>query len=393
MKSIIFLLIALIYCAEKSDVYMTKTITPERMVDMLKILNVELKGKVGLKVHSGEPNGPYFLRPDFLQKIHDYTGGTFLECNVAYTSDRLTTEGHKKTLQTNGWYDNNRRIEIMDEDSSQDISFNVEPYNKINVTYAGKNLLNYDSCVVLSHFKGHGMGGYGGALKQLSIGFASTQGKTWIHTAGASLDYKQLFPQRASDEDFTASMADAASAIVKYFKSKGDIVYINVMVNISLSCDCAGKSAPAPKIRDIGILASTDPVALDMACLDLIKATSEEGTQEFLDQVARLDGENTIYKAEDLGIGTTKYNLINIDEDGGEESEDESEGSEGGEEGERKEGEREEEKEDEREKEREDESEDESETSDEPDTSSGNPGSFIGWNYNLILLVLLLFVK
>ena len=291
----------------------------------------------------------------------------------------------------------------MDEDSSQDISFNVDPYNKINVTYAGKNLLNYDSCVVLSHFKGHGMGGYGGALKQLSIGFASTQGKTWIHTAGASLDYKQLFPQKASDEDFTTSMADAASAIVKYFKSKGDIVYINVMVNISLSCDCAGKSAPAPKIRDIGILASTDPVALDMACLDLIKATSEEGTQEFLDQIARLDGENTIYKAEALGIGTTKYNLINIDEDGGEESEDESEGSEGGEkegegseggeEGERKEGEREEEKEDEREKEREDESEDESETSDEPDTSSGNPGSFIGWNYNLILLVLLLFVK
>ena len=291
----------------------------------------------------------------------------------------------------------------MDEDSSQDISFNVDPYNKINVTYAGKNLLNYDSCVVLSHFKGHGMGGYGGALKQLSIGFASTQGKTWIHTAGASLDYKQLFPQKASDEDFTTSMADAASAIVKYFKSKGDIVYINVMVNISLSCDCAGKSAPAPKIRDIGILTSTDPVALDMACLDLIKATSEEGTQEFLDQVARLDGENTIYKAEALGIGTTKYNLINIDEDGGEESEDESEGSEGGEkegegseggeEGERKEGEREEEKEDEREKEREDESEDESETSDEPDTSSGNPGSFIGWNYNLILLVLLLFVK
>ena len=140
----------------------------------------------------------------------------------------------------------------MDEDSSQDISFNVDPYNKINVTYAGKNLLNYDSCVVLSHFKGHGMGGYGGALKQLSIGFASTQGKTWSHTAGASLDYNQLFPQKASDEDFTTSMADAASAIVKYFKSKGDIVYINVMVNISLFCDCAGKSAPAPKIRDIG---------------------------------------------------------------------------------------------------------------------------------------------
>ena len=153
------------------------------------------------------------------------------------------------------------------------------------------------------------------------------------------MDYKQLFPQRASDEDFTASMADAASAIVKYFKSKGDIVYINVMVNISKSCDCAGLSAPEPKIKNIGILASTDPVALDMACLDLIKATKEEGTQEFLDQVKELDGENTIYKAESLGIGTTKYNLIKIDGD------------------------------------------------------EGNPGSFIAWNHNLILLlVLLLFI-
>ena len=396
MKSIIFLLIALIYCAEKSDVYFTKTITPERMVDMLKILNVELKGKIGLKVHSGEPNGPYFLRPDFLQKIYDYTQGTFLECNVAYTSDRLTTEKHKQTLQTNGWYDNNRRIEIMDEDSSQDISFNVEPHNKISVTYAGKNLEKYDSCVVLSHFKGHGMGGYGGALKQLSIGFASTQGKTWIHTAGASLDYKDLFPKRASNEDFTASMADAASAIVKYFKSKGDIVYINVMVNISLSCDCAGTSAPAPKIRDMGILASTDPVALDMACLDLIKATSEEGTQEFLDQVTNLDGENTIYKAEALGIGTTKYNLIDVDEDGEDESEGESEGESKGEsEGESEGGESEGESEG-------GESEGESDTTEpdttdpdttDPDTTSGNPGSFIGWNIDLILIVLFLFIK
>ena len=339
MKSIIFLLIALISCAEKSNVYMTKTITPERMVDMFKILNVTLPGKIGLKVHSGEPNGPYFLRPSFLQNIHDYTNGTFLECNVAYSGDRLTTEAHKRTLQTNGWYDNNRRVEIMDEDPEKDISFNITHHNKINITYAGKNLEKYDSCIVLSHFKGHGMGGYGGALKQLSIGFASTQGKAWIHTAGASLDYKQLFPQRASDEDFTASMADAASAIVKYFKSKGDIVYINVMVNISKSCDCAGLSAPEPKIKNIGILASTDPVALDMACLDLIKATKEEGTQEFLDQVKELDGENTIYKAESLGIGTTKYNLIKIDGD------------------------------------------------------EGNPGSFIAWNHNLILLVLLLFVK
>jgi hypothetical protein len=184
---------------------------------------------------------------------------------------------------------------------------------------------------------------------------------------------------------------NAASAIVKYFKSKGDIVYINVMVNISLSCDCAGTSAPAPKIRDIGILASTDPVALDMACLDLIKATSEEGTQEFLDQVTNLDGENTIYKAEALGIGTTKYNLIDVDEDGEDESEGESEGESKGEsEGESEGGESEGESEDENDT-------TEPDTTDpdttDPDTTSGNPGSFIGWNIDLILIVLFLFIK
>ena len=157
------------------------------------------------------------------------------------------------------------------------------------------------------------MGGFGGALKQLSIGFASTQGKTWIHTAGASTDYRDFQNKTASQQDFTDSMADAASAIVHYFKNKGNIVYINVVANISLYCDCAGIKAPVPKIKDIGILASTDPVAIDMACLDLIKKTSEEGTQPFIDQVQRLLGENTIRKAESLNIGTTKYNLIDID--------------------------------------------------------------------------------
>ena len=315
MKSIIliFFYISFINCAEKSDVYFTKKITPETMVEMLDLLKVELPGNVALKVHSGEPNGPYFLRPNFLQKIYDHTKGTFVECNVAYKSPRLNTSTHLETLKTNGWLDNERRFDIMDEDPTKDISFPLESFNKINISYAVKNLEKYDSCVVLSHFKGHQMGGFGGALKQLSIGFASTQGKTWIHTAGASTDYRDFQNKTASQQDFTDSMADAASAIVHYFKNKGNIVYINVVANISLYCDCAGIKAPVPKIKDIGILASTDPVAIDMACLDLIKKTSEEGAQPFIDQVQRLLGENTIRKAESLNIGTTKYNLIDID--------------------------------------------------------------------------------
>ena len=216
----IFFCFSLVFCTEKSDVYFTKNITPEAMVEMLKKLNVNLPGNVALKVHSGEPNGPYFLRPNFLQKIYDYTKGTFVECNVAYPSQRLNTSTHLETLKTNGWLDNSRRFDIMDEDPTKDISFELENFNKINITYAGKNLEKYDSCVVLSHFKGHGMGGFGGALKQLSIGFASTKGKTWIHTAGVSTDYRNLFPKKASQIDFTDSMADAASAIVKYFKKK-----------------------------------------------------------------------------------------------------------------------------------------------------------------------------
>ena len=213
----------------------------------------------------------------------------------------------------NGWYDNDRRIDIMDEDPEKDIEFTLSDYNIISTTYAGEHLKNYQSCVVLSHFKGHGMGGFGGALKQLSIGFASRKGKTWIHTAGVTTDWTQMFNNIATQEDFTNAMGDAASEIVKYFKENGDIAYINVVANISLACDCAGVNAPAPKIKDIGILASTDPVAIDQACLDLIKSTVDEGRGEFLDQVKKLSGENTIKAAESLGVGSRQYQLIDID--------------------------------------------------------------------------------
>ena len=316
MKFFILFLFSSIFCIEKPNVYFSKTISPERMVFMYKKLGVNLRGKIGLKVHSGEPEGPYFLRPDFLQKIYNYTHGTFLECNVAYGGERLNTSNHTKVLHDNGWFDNGRNIVIMDEDPTQDITLNTsEHHNKINITYVGQHLEEYDSCVVLSHFKGHQMGGYGGALKQLSIGFASTQGKMWIHSAGVSRDYRDFRTKCATQKNFTDSMADAASAVVNYFKQKGDIVYINVMTNISLACDCAGKNAPEPQIKDIGILASTDPVAIDQACFDLINKTNETGTEPFIEQINNKLGLNTIKQAEYLGLGSREYNFIDVSDE------------------------------------------------------------------------------
>ena len=302
MKLVFLFLLTLINCAEKANVYFTKMITPERMVDIFKKLDTKLTGNVGLKVHSGEPGGLYFLKPDFLPKIYDYIKGTFLECNTAYSSQRTESETHLEVLRGNCWFDNGRKIDLMDENPDEDIEFELNRFIQINNTFAGKHLELYDSCVVLSHFKGHQMGGFGGALKQLSIGFASRKGKAWIHSAGRELDYHKGISGKATQVEFTNAMADAASAIVKYFKEKGEIVYINVLANISLACDCAGTRAPIPEIKDIGILASTDPVAIDTTCLDLIKKTNEKGTQAFLDQVDNKVGENTINMTEKLGI-------------------------------------------------------------------------------------------
>ena len=311
MKYLLLFLLSIIYCSDKSKVYFTKTITPQAVVEMFKKLNVRLQERVGLKVHSGEPNGPYFLRPDFLQPIYEHTKGTFIECNVAYSGKRLTTEAHMNTSRINGWLDNNRRFEIMDAEGD-DIILQIPNHNMIDKTYAGKKLNDYKSCLVLSHFKGHQMGGFGGALKQLSIGFGSTKGKTWIHTAGQSTNYSEAFTIPTPQENFTASMADAAWAIHDYFSNKGGIAYINVLANISIDCDCAGKNASVPRINNIGILASTDPVAIDQACLDLIKKTSDPGTQAFLDRVAKKMGENTIAAAVKLGFGKKEYSLEEV---------------------------------------------------------------------------------
>ena len=318
MKIILFILI-IFQTFEKSDVYFTKEITPSKMVEMLKKLNINLTGNIGLKIHSGEPNGLYFLKPNFLKEIYDYTNGTFIECNTAYTSVRSNTNTHRKLLEDNGWTKDNTRIVIMDENPSDDIELTVKNPQMIEKNYVGGRLKEYDSIVVLSHFKGHQMGGFGGALKQLSIGFASQKGKTYIHTAGKYTDWQYAMSRAANQENFTASMADAASTIVDYFKGK--IAFITVLANISLSCDCAGASAPAPKIHDIGILASTDPVAIDKAGLDLIKQNVDTGTDALLNQINRLKGENTVEVADKIGFGTIDYNLINVDSENPEDSE------------------------------------------------------------------------
>jgi len=251
--------------SEKPKVYFTKTISPEKVVEMFKVLNKPLPGKVAVKVHSGEKGNQNYLHPEFLRAMVDYVQGTIVECNTAYGGARNTTEKHKELMKEHEWtkYFN---VDIMDAEGP-DVTLQIPNGILIKETYVGKNLQNYDSCLVLSHFKGHGMGGFGGAMKQLSIGFGSSRGKAYQHSGGKTDDQSLCWGQKCTDKEFKESMADAASAVVKLFK--GNMAFINLMVNISLDCDCDGSARP-PIMKDIGILSSTDPVALDKACLDLV---------------------------------------------------------------------------------------------------------------------------
>ena len=310
---VLFLLLILKSFQKKSDVYFTKEISGEKIVEMFKKLNITLKGNIGLKVHTGERNGPYFLRPSLLSNIYDFTNGTFIECNTAYLGRwRHNTSLHKETLELNDW--NKYRTVIMDENEENDIILNVSKPHIIEENYVGEYLYNYNSCLVLAHFKGHPSGGFGGAMKQLSIGFASRAGKSHLHSGGYTRDYTDAWNHRAEKKDFTAAMADAASTVADYFKNNGGIAYINVLANISTMCDCGGDRAPAPKIRDIGILASLDPVAIDKACYDLIAKENTEGSKEWLKQVENRMGLNTLTVAEEIGMGSQDYNFINLDD-------------------------------------------------------------------------------
>lgn len=291
-----------------SKVYFTKTITPEKVIEMYKILNKNLKGNVAVKVHSGEKGNQNYLKPEFLKPIIEYVNGTVVECNTAYEGMRNSTEKHKELINEHGWakYFNVDILDSIDNDLKLDI-----PNGKIiKENYLGRNIENYDSMLVISHFKGHPMGGYGGALKQLSIGCASSRGKAWIHSAGKTLDQKILWNNLPEQDLFLESMADAASSVVNYFKD--NIVYINIMCNMSVDCDCC-KAAEEPCIKDIGILSSLDPIAIDQACIDLVYNSNDPGKNHLIERIESRNGIHTIELSEKLGFGTRSYELINID--------------------------------------------------------------------------------
>lgn len=289
---------------EKAKVYFTKEITPESVVRLYDTLGVKLNGKVAVKLHSGEEGNQNYLRPEFVKNIVKHVNGTVVECNTTYDGARNTTEKHEKLMESHGWskyFD----VDIMDSESP-DKSLEIPDGFMIKKDYVGKHIDNYDSMLVLSHFKGHPMGGYGGALKQLSICVASSYGKAYIHGAGKPEDL-----WTANHDSFLESMADAAYAVHNHFK--GNVVYINVMKNMSVDCDCCAV-AEDPCLKDIGVLISTDPIAIDRACLDLVINSNDEGKEHFLERVNSRNGMHTIEVAEKHGFGTTNYELIGIDE-------------------------------------------------------------------------------
>ena len=293
---------------EKSKVYFTKEITPESLVKIYEALGVKLEGKIAVKLHSGEEGNQNYLRPEFAKAIVEKVNGTVVECNTAYEGARNTTDKHKKLLETHGWtkyFD----VDILDSEGPDKV-LEIPSGKVIKEDYVGKNIDNYDSMLVLSHFKGHPMGGYGGALKQLSIGVASSAGKAWIHTAGKTKDQFKLWDYVAEQNKFLEAMADSAKAVAEFFE--GNIAYVNVMCNMSVDCDCCA-IAEDPCIKDIGILASTDPIAIDQACIDLVYSSKDSGRDHFVERVESRNGLHTIEAVAELGFGTREYELISID--------------------------------------------------------------------------------
>lgn len=293
---------------EKAKVYFTKTITPEKVIEMYNALGVSLPGRVAVKVHSGEEGNQNFLHPEFMCPMVEYIKGTIVETNTAYEGARNTTEKHRELIKKHGWtkyFD----VDILDAEGP-DTELPVPDGKVLKKNYVGKNIANYDSLLVLSHFKGHPNGGYGGALKQLSIGCASSAGKCYIHSAGATTSQDDVWTKMTGDVSFCECMADAARTVAKMFEGKS--AYISMMCNLSVDCDCCA-IAEDPCMKDIGILSSLDPVALDKACMDLIYASDDPGRDHFLERVHSLSGERTIEASYELGTGTTEYELICID--------------------------------------------------------------------------------
>ena len=297
---------------EKPKVYFTKEISSEKLIELYKKLDIKLEGNIAVKVHSGEKGNQNFLRPEFMKPLVDYLDGTIVETNTSCPerfTERSTNEKHKKLLEEHGWTKVFKKVEILDA---------VQPDEEIDIpngimlkkNYIGSKTKNYDGFLVLAHFKGHAMGGFGGALKQLSIGFGSRLGKTLMHSGGKSRDPEEFMKTICPDKDFKECMADCAFSVVNKFRGK--MVFINVMKNISIDCDCDGNAKP-PCMKDIGMLSSTDPVAIDKACLDLIYNSDDPGKKELIERIEKKLGPHIIECSVQLGTGSADYELINID--------------------------------------------------------------------------------
>ncbi len=286
----------------RSKVYFSRDISAEKVLEMYRLLGVTLPGKVAIKVHSGEPGNQNFLRPDFWKPVIDYVGGTVVECNTAYEGKRNTTQQHLLTLQEHGWKAH-FPVDLLDA-QGPDLELAIPEGRQIQKNYVGKDIVHYDSMLVLSHFKGHPMGGYGGALKQLSIGVASAFGKAYIHGAG---EPEKIWT--ADPNAFKEAMADAAKSVIDFFG--GRLAYVNVMKNMSVDCDCCAV-AEDPCIADIGILVSLDPIAIDQACLDLVYASQDPGRDHLIERIESRNGVHTIEAAAALGYGSREYELIEV---------------------------------------------------------------------------------
>ncbi len=288
--------------AMTAKVYFSKTVTPEKVLELYELLGVTLPGKIAVKLHSGEKGNQNFLGPEFWRPVIDRVGGTVVECNTAYEGARNTTDRHRRLMADHGWT-RYFPVDLLDAEGP-DLELAIEGGKQIQKNLVGKDLTAYDSMLVLSHFKGHPMGGYGGALKQLSIGVASAYGKKYIHGVGNTENFWS-----ADHDSFLEAMADAAASVIRFFK--GNILYINVMKNMSVDCDCCAV-AEDPCIGDIGILASSDPVAIDQACIDLVYASEDPGREHLLARIESRNGIHTIEAAADLGYGQREYTLIEV---------------------------------------------------------------------------------
>lgn len=291
----------------KAKVYFSKQITPEKVVELYKAVGLELPGKVAVKVHSGEEGNQNYLHPEFMRPMVEEVDGTIVECNTAYDGARDTTEKHEKLMAAHGWTDY-FDVDIMDADGP-DLVFPIENGRVLGENLVGGHLANYSSMLVLSHFKGHPMGGYGGALKQLSIGCASNEGKVNIHTGGATRKQGEFWDKHAEQDDFLEAMAEAAETVVNHFGS--NLAYINIACNLSVDCDCCAV-AEDPCMADIGIFASLDPVAIDQACIDAVKNSDDPGRDHLLERIDSKHGTKTIDDAARLGYGTKEYELIEV---------------------------------------------------------------------------------